>query len=130
MVHVTNDLSAIKHKPVGFSRSARKGPVSKGNPLGWRLKHASLYVEVAGLKAHYLKAGKGQVILLLSSQVIIARSYKSTISALAKDFCVLCLELPGCGFSDSVNTPLTHTEYAQWITQFLKKMDVDKAIVI
>ena len=130
MGQFTNELSAVKHKPVGVSRSASKAPVSRGNPLAWKLKHASLYVEVDGLRAHYLKAGKGQVVLLLSSQVIIARSYKSTISALAKDFSVLCLELPGCGFSDSVITPLTHTEYAQWITHFLKKVGVDKAIVI
>lgn len=127
---MTDKLSAVKQNSVSFRRSAGKAPVSRINPLGWRLKCASLYVEVDGYKAHYLKAGKGRVVLLLSSQVIIARSYKSTLSALAKDFCVLCLELPGCGFSDSVTIPLTHTEYAQWVTKFLKTVGVDSAIVI
>lgn len=130
MFSLTDKLLTLKHKPVNLVRQARKAPISKANPLGWRLQYSSLYVEVDGYKAHYLKAGKGRVILLLSSQVIIARSYKSTLSALAKNFCVLCLELPGCGFSDSVAKPLTHTEYASWISEFLKVVGVDSAIVI
>lgn len=127
---MTDKVPFVKRNAVSFRWSAGKAPYSRANPLNWRLKYTSKYVEVEGYKAHYLQAGKGRVILLLSSQVIIARSYKSTISALAEDFCVLCLELPGCGFSDSVIDPLAHTEYAAWITKFLSTVGVNKAIVI
>lgn len=130
MPHMTKKPSFVRQSAVSFRRFAGKAPTSRANPLNWRLKYTSKYVEIEGYKAHYLQAGKGRVILLLSSQVIIARSYKSTISALAEDFCVLCLELPGCGFSDSVADPLTHTEYAAWITKFLSMVGVDRAIVI
>ncbi|KAL0020949.1 hypothetical protein WJX79_005120 [Trebouxia sp. C0005] len=43
---------------------------------------------------------------------------------------VVCLELPGCGRSDSVKQPLTHQQYADWIVQFLHYMDITKAVVI
>ena len=102
-------------------------------PFGWEpdTKFDSKHVSIAGCKAHYLKAGTGRtVILLLASMVVMARSYRSTINALSQEHTVLCLELPGCGRSDSLEKPFTPEQYAQWIAKYLKHFDIANAIVI
>lgn len=106
---------------------------SSWTPFGWELnkKFESKYATVGEYTAHYLKAGQGKsVILMIASQVVLARSYRSTVNAMSREHTVLCLELPGCGRSDSVKQPFTHQQYADWIVQFLIYMDITKAIVI
>jgi len=106
---------------------------SSWTPFGWELntKFDSKYAKVGEYTAHYLKAGQGKtVILMIASQVVLARSYRSTVNAMSREHTVVCLELPGCGRSDSVKQPFTHQQYADWIVQFLIYMDITKAVVI
>ena len=106
---------------------------SSWTPFGWELnkKFDSKHAKVDGLTAHYLVAGKGRtVILLIASMVVLARSYRATLNALARDHTVFCLELPGCGRSGFVQTPFSSEQYAEWIISFLEQMGISKAIVI
>ena len=106
---------------------------SSWTPFGWELnkKFDSKHAEVDGLTAHYLVAGKGRtVILLIASMVVLARSYRATLNALARDHTVFCLELPGCGRSDCVQKPFNSEQYADWIVSFLEQVRIAKAVVI
>lgn len=106
---------------------------SSWTPFGWELdkKFDSKYATVGEHTVHYLKAGQGKtVILMIASQVVLARSYRSTVNAMSREHTVVCLELPGCGRSNSVKQPFTHLQYADWIVQFLIYMDISKAVVI
>lgn len=106
---------------------------SSWTPFGWELnkKFDSRRAKVDGLTAHYLVAGKGKtVILLIASMVVLARSYRATFNALARDHTVFCLELPGCGRSDCVQKPFNSEQYAEWIVSFLEQMGISKAVVI
>ena len=106
---------------------------SSWSPFGWELKrkYDSKYAKIGKHTAHYLTAGNGTtVILMIASQVVLARSYRSTMNALSRDHTVFCLELPGCGRSDSVKEPFTHQQYAAWIVKFLDHIQVTSAVVI
>lgn len=113
----------------------KKGDVSTSSwtPFGWELKKKfdSKYCKVDGYNGHYLVAGTGKtVILLIASMVVMARSYRSTLNALSRDHTVFCLELPGCGRSDSLKTPFTAEQYADWIVNFLRQMEISSVVVI
>lgn len=116
--------------------SPRKGvPASTTSwtPFSWELKpeYDSNFIRVGKYRAHYLAAGTSEtVILILASQVVTARSYRSTLNALSQTYRVICLELPGCGRSDRVPSPFTTQQSADWLAQFLKQMDIDSAVVI
>lgn len=102
-------------------------------PFSWELnpQYDSSFIKVGKYRAHYLAAGSGEnVILILASQVVTARSYRSTLNALSQTCRVICLELPGCGRSDGVKLPFTQQQSADWLTQFMKQLDIESAIVI
>ncbi|KAL0027963.1 hypothetical protein WJX79_006070 [Trebouxia sp. C0005] len=116
-----------------ISKAKLPQSTSSWTPFGWELnkKFDSKYITVGEHTVHYLTAGQGKtVILMIASQVVLARSYRSTVNAMSREHTVVCLELPGCGRSDSVKQPLTHQQYADWIVQFLHYMDITKAVVI
>ncbi|KAK9814118.1 hypothetical protein WJX72_000954 [[Myrmecia] bisecta] len=106
--------------------------LSSYTPFAWEpgRQFTSKFITVSGYQAHYLEAGAGDPVILLASPVIIARSYRSTVNALAKKYKVLCVELPGCGRSDLVEEPWTHKNYAKWVTEFMDAMHIDQAPVI
>lgn len=102
-------------------------------PFSWELnpKYDSKFIKVGKYRAHYLAAGTSEtVILILASQVVTARSYRSTLNALSRTYRVICLELPGCGRSDRVESPFTKRQSADWLAQYLKQMGIDSAVVI
>ena len=116
--------------------SPRKGvPASTTSwtPFSWELnpKYDSNFLKVGEYRAHYLAAGTGKtVILILASQVVTARSYRSTLNALSQSYRVICLELPGSGRSDGVKSPFTQQQSADWLTQFMKQLDIASAVVV
>ena len=102
-------------------------------PFSWELspKYDSNFTKVGKYRAHYLAAGSGKtVILILASQVVSARSYRSTLNALSQTCRVICLELPGCGRSDGVKSPFTQQQSADWLTQFMKQLDIESVVVV
>ena len=106
---------------------------SSWTPFGWELcpKIASKFAVVDNYTAHYLVAGEGPTALvLLASQVVLARSYRSTVNALAREHTVYCVELPGCGRSDSLRRPFDHQQYAEWIVKFLEHLNISNAVII
>lgn len=114
-------------------RKGTPASTTSWTPFGWELnpKYDSNFIQVGRYRAHYLAAGTSEtVILILASQVVTARSYRSTLNALSRTYRVICLELPGCGRSDHVSTPFKQQESADWLAQFLKQMDIGSAVVI
>ena len=130
--HRLDKTSAV----VACRDNPRKGlPASTTSwtPFSWELKpkYDSKFISVGEYRAHYLAAGTGKtVILILASQVVIARSYRSTLNALSRDHTLICLELPGCGRSDTVTSPFTSQQSACWLSQFMKQLDIGSAVVV
>lgn len=62
--------------------------------------------------------------------VVLARSYRATLDALARDHTVFCLELPGCGRSDCVQKPFSSEQYADWTVSCLEQMGIAEAVII
>ena len=106
---------------------------SSCTPFAWELcpKVASKFAVVDNYTAHYLVAGEGPTaVVLIASQVVLARSYRSTVNALAREHTVYCIELPGCGRSDSVRKPFDQQQYAEWIVKFLEHLNISSAVII
>lgn len=125
------------HTLVVCHNNPRKGllaSTTSWTPFSWELKpkYDSKFVTVGKYRAHYLAAGTtgNKDILILASQVVVARSYRSTLNALSRKHRVICVELPGCGRSDSVQLPFTHQQSAEWLTQFMEQLDIQSAVVI
>ncbi|MDP9382603.1 MAG: alpha/beta hydrolase [Chloroflexota bacterium] len=91
---------------------------------------SSRYIEVAGLRTHYLDAGEGPPLLFLPpSAFLLARSYQHVIRGLARRFHVIAPELPGSGNSAPLEQEWGFREYAAWAAGVLDALVVDRAIV-
>src|SRR4051812_14953322 len=73
-------------------------------------------ITAAGMRARVIEAGDGPVgIVLLASQLVLAKSYRPTIDALLKRHLrVRVVEMPGCGGGSRLREPWTTREYARW----------------
>jgi pimeloyl-ACP methyl ester carboxylesterase len=98
----------------------------KSNPV-----HKTINVQQG--KAHYIEAGGGSdkpTLIIVASQMILARSYLWTIHQLYEHFRVISVEVPGCGFSARVSKPWSRFEYAKWIVSFMDELGIDKATLV
>lgn len=86
------------------------------------MKILHCYARVQGLRAHYLDAGAGPPLLLVASQVVLARSYRSVIPRLAQHFRVITVDLPGCGHSERTGRYWGPDRYADWLAAFIEAL--------
>jgi pimeloyl-ACP methyl ester carboxylesterase len=85
---------------------------------------------VGGLRTHYLEAGEGPPLLLLPSMLVLGRSYRRPVAALAGRFRVLAPELPGSGHSARLPAPWSLEEHAGWVPRYMDAVGVGRALVI
>jgi len=93
--------------------------------------YESAFIEVLGVRTHYLEAGSGPDLILLHSGEYGASaelSWRNNISALAENFHVLAPDLPGFGDSDKVYSFSERTGFrVRHLTRFCEQLSVEKA---
>jgi len=89
-------------------------------------------MEVLGIKTIYLDEGEGRVILLVHGFTGNAFNWMDVFEPLVKDFRVIVPDLPGYGKSACPPKEQKHLMlwYADFLSQFLEKLDVEKAVVV
>jgi len=94
-------------------------------------KYSHGFIEVMGVRTHYLEAGTGPDLILLHSGEYGASaelSWRHNIADLAQNFHVLAPDLPGFGDSDKVYSFSERTGFrVRHLVQFCRQMSVDKA---
>jgi pimeloyl-ACP methyl ester carboxylesterase len=74
--------------------------------------------------------GGGPVVLLLASPFARVGLYRPLIEALAGDFRVIAVEMPGCGCAARLRQAWRFDAYAQWVAAFLEQLDLRDVLVI
>lgn len=84
------------------------------------------FADVADREFHYLRTGSGPVAVLLPAFPWSAGSLAPLAEALAGDFTVVVMDLPGCGNSDALSGPRTLSDYADAAAQNLGALGIDR----
>ncbi len=72
-------------------------------------QHESRSIEIDGQRLHVDIAGRGPALMLLHGFTGSSATLSETSAALHDEFCVLCVDLPGHGQSDSPSDPSAYT---------------------
>ncbi len=91
---------------------------------------ASRTAEIAGIKLHYLTAGRGPAVILLHGYTQTSRMWRPLIPQLAEKFMVIAPDLPGIGDSDIPKDGLDMKSAAVRIHALAKSLGIDKAQVV
>ncbi len=84
------------------------------------------FVNVGGREFHYLRTGSGAVAVLLPAFPWSAGSLAPLALAMADEFTVVVMDLPGCGNSDPLSGAPGLTDYADAVAANLAALDVDR----
>jgi pimeloyl-ACP methyl ester carboxylesterase len=107
-----------------------------GGPVRWRsVKVQKRFVDVAGFGACYLQSvgddGSGETVLIVASMLVRAKSYLTTMRALAsRGWRVIVLEMPGCGQATTLRRAWSFEQYADWLAQFIAAIELDRPILV
>jgi pimeloyl-ACP methyl ester carboxylesterase len=84
-----------------------------------------MQVIIDGLVINYQKEGSGKTLLLLHGWNDNSAGHDILRKALAQDYCVVTPDLPGFGASESPNKDWGLEDYSQFISQFVKKTNIE-----
>ncbi|MCY3951994.1 MAG: alpha/beta hydrolase [bacterium] len=84
------------------------------------------FAKAAGREFHYLRTGSGPVAVLLPAFPWSAGSLAPLAEALAGEFTVVVLDLPGCGNSHCLGGPPTLGDYADAVAENLGALGIDR----
>ena len=85
---------------------------------------------IKNLKIHYEQKGGGPDVLLLHGWGSSAKVYAPLMNALA-DICrFTALDFPGCGESETMDTPWETKDYADLVLEFIEKTNLNNPIII
>lgn len=93
----------------------------------------AVWIDVSGLKIHYVTAGiAGPAVLLLHGGALDSGqiSYKYSIGPLSKHFTVFAPDLPGHGLSDKPDISYTTEFYVKFIGDFMDALSLEKASLV
>ncbi len=91
---------------------------------------ASRFIDVDGLRLHYLTAGHGEPLILLHGYAETSRMWRPVIPLFAEKFTVIAPDLPGIGESAIPKDGLTMKTSAVRIHALAKALGVSKARVV
>lgn len=86
----------------------------------------TMQVVVDSILTQYLREGKGKVVVILHGWGDSSAGLKTLSAALAKEYDVIAVDLPGFGGTGVPSTAWGLNEYASFIEHFLKKIGVTK----
>ena len=121
----------------GRSSAADAGPRSADVPewardgQTWPHHAASRFARAAGMTWHAQRMGQGPVILLLHGTGASTHSWRDLLPILAERFCVIAIDLPGHGFTQSGPRELLSLYgMSLAIHALLRKLDVQPTLVV
>ena len=91
------------------------------------------FVEVEGVRLHYVERGEGQTVVLLHGNAVMAKDFdfSGVIDTVSEHYHVIAFDRPGYGYSqrprDKTWTPLAQAEL---LHHALQKLGIEKAIVL
>lgn len=91
------------------------------------------FVEVDGVRLHYLERGSGPVVVLLHGNGIVANDFENSgvVDSLAERYRVIAFDRPGYGYSERPRTTVwTPDAQARLLHHALQELKVDSAIVV
>lgn len=85
-------------------------------------------MDVAGLKTHVVRAGKGAPVILLHGLGASSYSWRFTVAELAKRFEVFAPDLPGFGRTDKpMDFDYSIAGLHRWVAAFMDRLGIEKA---
>ena len=89
------------------------------------------FVTVDGVQFHYLQKGTGQPVVFLHGGILTANDFELVMNQIAKlGYQAIALDRPGYGYSGRPYLKMTPTEQAKWIHRVLKKLGIQKPILV
>jgi pimeloyl-ACP methyl ester carboxylesterase len=89
------------------------------------------FAEIGGLRMHYSQAGKGRPLLLIHGLLGGSFCWRFNVPALAKEYSVYTVDLPGSGLSDAPpQADCSMEAQAARLLQFIREMDLSDLSVI
>ena len=85
------------------------------------------FIDVAGIRTHYVVAGEGPPLLLLHGLGASLIAWMSNIDALSQKFTVYALDIPGRGDSDKPNIDYRVPTGARFIREFMEILGIERA---
>lgn len=89
-----------------------------------------MFLQVNGLKVHYLLRGEGENIILLHGWGGSTESFAPVFNYLAQKFRVISIDLPGFGQSQKPGEVWGTRDYAEFLKSFMDTLGIEKATLI
>lgn len=89
-----------------------------------------MFTNIDGLNIEYTDKGEGSPVLLLHGWGSSFDVYNGIINLLSSDHRVVALNFPGCGKSDTMETPWTLHDYCDLVLKFMKELAIENPIMM
>ena len=123
--------------PAGFAIGALVGSALFNRAATRRAEGATppagKFIEVDGVRLHYIEQGKGPAVVLLHGNGLMLQDYVTSgvLPAVAEGHRVIAFDRPGFGYSDRPrSTVWTPDAQARLITRALSKLGIEHAVVV
>ncbi|MEM6635305.1 MAG: alpha/beta hydrolase [Pseudomonadota bacterium] len=110
-----------------FAVDASRKPPEKPSTVPWLDGARYGYATIDGIETRYLTAGTGPDLVLLHTFSTELGQFQKVWRSLAEDYTVWALDLPGFGYSDLPDEPLTAAYYADFVSAFLTAFNITEA---
>ncbi|OGO50335.1 MAG: hypothetical protein A2148_06630 [Chloroflexi bacterium RBG_16_68_14] len=88
------------------------------------------FLEVDGVRLHYVEAGRGEEVLLIHGLGASTFSFRYVIPELAQRYRVVALDLKGFGYSGRPSGDYSLTAQAALVRRFMDQLDIERAVVV
>ncbi|MDP4145931.1 MAG: alpha/beta hydrolase [Bacillota bacterium] len=89
-----------------------------------------MIIEIDGVKLNYKVSGKGKNVVLLHGWGCSIQTFAPVHNYLEKNFCTYSIDFPGFGESDDPPEPWSIYDYADFVSKFLDKLNIEDPILI
>ena len=89
-----------------------------------------MHIKIKDYDINYIDEGNGDVVLLLHGWGSNLKSFRQLTNLLKTKYRVLALDYPGFGESEMLKTSFYIDDYADIVVDFLKKLKVDKIVLV
>lgn len=88
-----------------------------------------MIVNIDGLNIEYTEQGEGTPVLLLHGWGASFDTYRGVINTLKNRCRVVAVNFPGCGNSDTMESPWTLDDYCNFVLKFMKAVNLNNPIM-
>ncbi|MGB2695149.1 MAG: alpha/beta fold hydrolase [Dehalococcoidia bacterium] len=111
------------YAPFAVRRFEDLGPETAGAP--------GLFIDVAGVRLHYVEAGRGEPVVLIHGLNGSTFGFRYTIPELARSFRVVAFDLKGCGYSARpAKSDYSLTAHAELVAHAMAALGIERAAVV